>query len=104
MTFDETIKLISITTAVDAIGDTVETEIEREVYASILTYRNKAFYQALTAGLKPSFTFAINKYEYQGEKTLLYDENSYRIIDVYPVNEKDTSEFEALSLLCEAVI
>lgn len=104
MTFDETIKLISITTTVDSIGDTVETEVEREVLASVLTYRNKDYYQALTSGLKPSITFGINKHEYQDEKTLKHDGKTYRIIDVFPVVEKDTSEFEALSLLCEAVI
>lgn len=105
MTFDYEIKLISITsTTVNSIGNTVETKKENAVLAALITYRTKDYYQALSSGLKPVITFAINKYEYADEKTLKYDDKLYRIIDIAPVNAKDTSEYDAISLICEAVI
>ena len=104
MTYDCDISLLSITTATDSMGDTVETTTERTISAAVLTYRSKDFWQAQTEGLKPSITFAVNKYEYGKEQTLLYEGHKYRIIDVFPVKAQNTSEFEALSLLCEAVV
>lgn len=104
MTYDYEIKLISVTTTTDETGDPVEKEVEKPVLAAILDYRNKDYYQALSSGLKPSVTFAINKYEYENEKTLKHDGDLYRIIDVFPVKANNSSEFEIVSLLCEAVV
>lgn len=104
MTYDYEIFLIKVTNEVDEGGDTVQTETERSVLADKLDYRSKEFYQAFTSGLKPSITFAVNKYEYDNERTLKYEGNKYKIIDVYPVKAKDESEFDSLALLCEAVV
>lgn len=102
--FNEQVELIKVTTTTDEIGDIVETEFTRQVLASKIDYRSKDYYQALTSGLKPSVTFGINKHEYDNERTLRNESRLYRILDVYPVSEKDRSEFEGLALLCEAVI
>lgn len=104
MTYDHEIILIGTETIVDEIGDTVEIEVEKPVLAAILDYRSKDFYQALASGLKPSITFAVNKYEYENEKTLKHEGKPFRIIDVFPVKAKNESEYESLSLLCEAVV
>lgn len=104
MTYDVEIDLISETKTTNEMGDEEVTEVKTTILASILTYRNKDYYQAFTSGLKPSISFGVNKYEYDGEKLLEYDNNKYRIIDVYPINEKHINEFEGLTLLCEAVI
>ena len=104
MTYDCEITLISYEIEKDDIGDTIEVEIKRPVLASKIDYRSKDYYQALQSGLKPSITFAINKHEYQNEKDIEFEGNKYRIIDVYPITEKHTNEFEGLALLCEGVI
>jgi len=104
MTYDYEVLLIKVINTVDEGGDTVQTETERSVFADKLDYRSKEFYQAFTNGLKPSITFAVNKYEYYNERTLKFEENKYKIIDVYPVKAKNESEFESLALLCEAVV
>ncbi len=104
MTYDYEVKLISVVNTVNEGGDTVQVETERPVLADKLDYRNKEYYQALSSGLKPSITFAVNKYEYSNERMLKYDGSKYKIIDVYPVKAKDESEFESLALLCEAVV
>jgi SPP1 family predicted phage head-tail adaptor len=104
VTFDYEVFLIKASNDVNEGGDTIQTETERSVYADKLDYRSKEFFQAFTNGLKPSITFAVNKYEYSSERMLKYDGNKYKIIDVYPVKAKDESEFESLALLCEAVV
>lgn len=108
MTYDYEVNLIKKTTGENAIGDPIEINEKRTVLASILDYRNKDFYQAMTNGLKPSITFAINKYEYDNEKELEHESKVYRIIDVHPVKQlkyaEDLSESEALALICEGLV
>ena len=107
MTYDCEVILIKSDNSDNSVnegGDTIPAEEERSVPASKLTYRSKEFYQAFTNGLKPSITFAVNKYEYADERTLKFEDLRYKIIDVYPVDAKDESEFESLALLCEAVV
>ena len=107
MTYDYEIKLISYEQGENAMGDPVEVPVKKSILASILDYRNKDFYQAMTNGLKPSITFAVNKFEYEGEKELEHEGKLYRIIDVYPVKSnrwQDESEFEAVALICEGLV
>lgn len=98
------IELIKVAYEVDDIGDMVEVETIRKVLAKELDYRTKDYYQALTSGLKPTITFSINKYDYDKEKALRYEEELYRIIDVTPVKAKQDNEFDNIALICEAVI
>lgn len=104
MTYDYEIKLLSKTTTVDEIGDTVVVIIEKPIFADILNYRSKDFYQALASGLKPSITFGVNKYEYENEKELIHEGKKYKIIDVSPIKAKDESEFDSIALICEGVM
>lgn len=112
MTYDDEIKLIKKVSDensdTNSMGDPIEVLEKRTVPASKLDYRNKEFYQAMADGLKPSITFAINQYEYQDEKELEYNNNLYRIIDVFPIRqrtmERDLSEFESIALICEGLV
>lgn len=104
MTFDHEIKLIKTTHITNSVGDLIETPTKRAALAAILDYRNKDFYQAMANGLKPEITFAVNKYEYEGEKEVEFEDKSYRIIDTYPVKAKDDSEFESLALVCSGLV
>lgn len=104
MTYDKEIKLIKYIGGENEIGDPIKVKEKRNVLASKLDYRNKDFYQAMANGLKPSITFAINKYEYKEEQELEHNNKLYKIIDVFPVKARDESEFEALALICEGVV
>lgn len=107
MTYDEEVKLIKYTPGKNLMGDPLETPIKRSVLASILDFRNKDFYQAMANGLKPSITFAVNKYEYENEQTLEHNGKLFRIVDNYPVKNnryQDESEFEAIALICEGLV
>ncbi|MDR7870310.1 MAG: phage head closure protein [Tissierellaceae bacterium] len=107
MTYDYEIKLIMKIPGENAMGDPIELDEKRVVLASILDYRNKDFYQAMANGLKPSITFAINRYEYDGEKELEHGGKHYKIVDVFPVKSnrwQDESEFESIALICEGLV
>ena len=104
MSYDYEIQLLKKTYSENAMGDPVKTVVERTVSADKLDYRNKDFYQAMSSGLKPSITFAINKYEYEDEGHLKFNGNEYKIIDVFPIKAKDESEFESIALICEGLV
>lgn len=104
MEYNEEIKLIKYTDGENELGDPIKVREKRSVLASKLDYRNKDFYQAMASGLRPSMTFAINKYEYEEEQELEYNNKLYKIIDVFPVKARDESEFETISLICEGVV
>lgn len=104
MTYDYEIKLLKKVYGENAMGDPIETIEERTVLADKLDYRNKDFYQAMANGLKPSITFAINKYEYGDEQELKFEDKHYKIIDVFPVKAKNESEFESIALMCEGLV
>lgn len=107
VTYDYEIQLISEVPRENAMGDPIVIKEYRKVLVAIIDYRNKDFYQAMASGLKPSITFAINKYEYEEEKELKHEGKYYRILDVYPVRNnrrQDESEFEAVALICEGLV
>jgi SPP1 family predicted phage head-tail adaptor len=104
MTFDYEIKLLTITYTTSSTGDSIENIIEKPVLADLITYKTKDFYQALSNGLKPSKTFGINKYEYDNQVELIFEGQRYKIIDVSPINPKDESEFDAISLIVEGPV
>ncbi|HCP14825.1 MAG TPA: hypothetical protein DIT32_03480 [Peptococcaceae bacterium] len=106
MTYDQEISLIadSDDPDIDDIGDMKESQTQRTVYVAILNYRTKAYYQALSNGMRPEIVFAINKYEYNDEKTMIYDGKTFRILDVSQTIAKYASEYESLTLICTAVI
>lgn len=107
MTYDYEVALIGESirrSGTNEIGDYIGKEVKRTVLAGIITYKTKAYYYALSSGLTPSISLAVNKYEYKGEEKLIFNKKTYRIIDVSPVTARDESEFESLVLLCEEMI
>ena len=93
----DVIKLISIVKTTDAIGDIVEKEAEREVFANKKSIKQSEYYQALSVGLKPELTFQVHSYEYEAEKLLKYNDKPYNIIRTF-----EKGDF--VELICEAVI
>lgn len=97
--FSDVISLISVANTNNSMGDTIRNPAaKKQVVANKLTYRNKAFYQAQANGLKPQLTFEIKEMDYESEQELEYDSKTYRIIDVYPLNN------ENVGLICEGLV
>lgn len=91
-------KLITITKIVDDIGDTIETEIEKEVFVNKKSIRQSEYYQALSTGLKPELMLEVRTIEYEDEENIKYNNKNYNIIRAYSKNG------EVTELICQAVI
>jgi len=90
--YDNTIKFVSQTRTVDAYGDTVATEREREVFAEVKSISQTEFYQADATGLKPEIKFVIADFlDYAGEKIVRFTpfggiEETYTVLRTYRNN------------------
>lgn len=98
MLFRDVIKLISTSDTANAIGDPVETQTKRDVFAEKKSVRQNEFYQAAATGLKPELMFVIRSVEYNNEPKLEYNSKAYNIIRVY---DKDG---EFTELICSGIV
>ncbi len=98
MLFSDVIELISITYTENDMGDIIEQENSRQVFANKKSIRQNEFYQAAASGLKPEIMFEIRSIEYNGEKKLIYNNKEYVIIRTYDKNNEITE------LICQGVV
>jgi len=98
MFFRETVDLVSITQAVNAIGDFIDTESTTTVFADKQSIRQSEFYQAYATGLRPELMFVIRQADYSNEPRLKWNNKYYNIIRTY---EKDG---EMVELICEGIV
>lgn len=64
----------------DEYGDYILVEEARNVWAQVRSISQTEFYQAQTAGMKPSYKFILKtSRDYMGEKFLIYDGTKYEI-------------------------
>ena len=98
MLYRDVIKLISITTTENDMGDTIEVQDERQVFADKQSIRQSEFYQAAATGLRPELMFVVRTIEYNGETRLKYNGKEYSIIRTY---DKDG---ELTELVCQGVV
>lgn len=90
--YNDVIWLISTVTETNAMGDPVQTEVAREVFAQERSVGMKESYAAFAVGLKPEKTFVIaDCYDYQGEQIVEHAGERYRVLRTY---RKDTFELE----------
>lgn len=82
------ITLISTTTVPDEIGNQIEQEKERKVYANEMSVSQAEYYNAAVAGLRPSKMFEIYTFEYADERQLRHNGITYRIIRTETRGEK----------------
>lgn len=98
MLFRDVVKLISVATAENDIGDPVEVPVEREVFADKQSIRQSEFYQAAATGLRPELMFVVRSVDYNGEQKLKYNDKEYAVIRTY---DKDG---ELTELVCQGVV
>lgn len=97
-TFDHEITLINNVTNYDELGNPIQTEDRLTVLCGIHSVGRNEFYSASNQGMKPSKTFVIHAFEYNGSSRVEYEGERYRVIRTY---EGDDGELE---LTCEKVI
>lgn len=82
----------------DKFGNEIESYEDNPVYVKPKSIYANEFYQAATAGLKPSIKLVMkNCIDYQGEELLEYNEKLYSVIRTF--QEKD-----GLELICQEKI
>lgn len=98
MLFRDVIGLISVTTIENDMGDMIDVETKREVFADKKSVRQNEFYQAQATGLRPELMFVVRTIEYGQEPKLEFDSKMYNIIRVY---DKDG---ELTELVCQGLV
>ena len=91
MEYSEIIYLISETTETDDIGNNVvKSVVSTKSYAKKQSVRTNEFYDAATAGYKPTCEFVIKKLNYNNERELTWNGKHYSVIRVVePKNKFD---------------
>ena len=90
--YNDVIVLLTITKTVSNIGDIVETETRKEVFAKVKSIGMKETYESMAVGLKPEYTFVLaDYYDYDNQQDVEYGGVKYKVLRTY---KKDTNELE----------
>lgn len=89
--------LLSKKVEYDELGNAIEVETERMVYANEMAVSMKEFYEAGNKGIRPEKQFEIYSFEYQGESQLKHNDKEYEIIRTQTKGDKTR-------LICKRVI
>ena len=88
MRHHEVIQLIAVTIVEDELGNQLEQEISRQVFANEFSVSASEFYEASNQGLKPSKQFEIYTFEYENEPKFIYNEVKYTIVRTQTKGDK----------------
>lgn len=103
MRHNDVVFLLSKTVDYDDLGNAIETETERMVYANQMAVSMSEFYHAgkhVVAGqkgLRPEKQFEVYTFEYANETHLLHDKKKYKII-------RTSTKGDKTRLVCERAI
>lgn len=97
MRHNDVVLLLSKKVEYDELGNAIEVEMERTVYANEMSVSMKEFYEAGNKGIRPEKQFEIYSFEYQGESKLKHNNKEYKIIRTQTKGDKTR-------LICERVI
>ena len=98
MFFREVIYLITVSTTNNTLGNAIDTDTKKTVYADETGVKSSEFYQALATGLKPEKSFVIRSIDYANEQYLEHNSKRYRIIRTY------NKDGEMLEIVCTSVV
>ncbi|WP_222928506.1 phage head-tail adapter protein [Sutcliffiella horikoshii] len=103
--FDHELILISLSPAENSMGDPIVEETSVTVLCDVQAITRSEHYAAATHGLKPELTFVLNKYEYEGQRLVEFENVRYRVIRHYfTKTQKDFADFESVELVCEGLM
>lgn len=95
MTYDNEVILISQTYIQDEIGNQIPAENQTTILCGEKSVTRSEFYNAAANGLKPEVILVVHRYEYSGEKKVIFEGVRYRVIRTYSDNP------EEIELTCE---
>lgn len=88
MRHKDVIELLAVTITEDELGNQIEQEAARQVYANEFTISDRDFYTAGVQGLKPEKRFEIYRFDYQNEPKFKHNGIKYKIIRTETRGEK----------------
>ena len=93
----ESIRLISIEQGQDEYGQPTEEENSNEVFCDVASATSNEFFSAGKHGMRATYKFTVNRYDYNGEPYAEYAEdgehlNRYSIYRTYLVHDNDDIE------------
>lgn len=94
---NDVVFLLSKIIQYDDLGNAIETDSERMVYANQMAVSMNEFYEAGSKGIRPEKQFEIYTFEYGNETHLLHDKRKYKII-------RTATKGDKTRLICERVI
>ncbi|MFZ5645812.1 MAG: phage head closure protein [Bacillota bacterium] len=98
MTYDNELTLIGqATVADDEIGNQIPAETQTVILCGLKSVSRLEFYNAALNDLRPERVFVVHAYEYNGEKTVEFEGERYRVIRTYGQG------IEEVELTCEKV-
>lgn len=98
MTYDYELTLVKQSYRLDDLMNQIPEKVETVVYCGLKSITRTEYYNAASQGIKPEIVFVIHKFEYNGEKEILFEGKKYKAIRTYSTN------FEEIELTCERVI
>lgn len=82
------------------IGEATIKETITEIFAERQSIGLSEFYQANANGFKPEIAFLIYRFEYHGEKTIVYNGERYNVIRTADVK----SNGDKIKIICNAIV
>lgn len=87
MMYNDVIKLLTITEAPNAMGDLIQTTVEKMVFAERKSVGMREKYAAMATGLKPELVFVLSDYyDYSDQDYISYNDVVYRVLRTYQVD------------------
>ena len=105
MTFDHELILIQTEEGENELGDPVTIRTEKPVLCGVVSVGRYEHYQAAAHGLRPEIVFVVNRWDYEGEKEVMFEGKRYIVLRTYePKQSKGLADYETVELVCEGVI
>lgn len=105
MTFDYELILIQTGEGENELGDPIIIRTEKPVLCDVLSVGRSEHYQAAAHGLKPELVFVVSRWDYEGEKEVVFEGKRYNVLRTYePKQSKGFADYETVELVCEGVI
>ena len=98
MMWRDVLSLVTVTIAVNSVGDSIETKSLREVFCNKKSVKSSEFYQAHATGLRPDFIFEVRLVDYQNEQVVRFGTTDYTVIRTYSKND------EIIEIVCQSVV
>lgn len=94
---DDVCTLVKEVISYDAYGRTVVTKTSREVFCRVSGITRSEFYAAASAGMNPEITITLSDFmDYEGEKLVEYDGQTYSVIRTYRNSERTGNMIELI--------